>query len=137
MLTYLLLAVGKLRLLACSIVVALVRFMGEKSVEILQIDDDQLDGYHLHANNGGMISLYCSERIYLIKHTAWWVPNRRYVNYKVYGRCEGDIPQKLRELIRLGFSIGPMLPMFMPREEQKKTVLHAYATMLVAKLENT
>lgn len=134
MFTYLLFLIGKLRWLACRVVVFVVKTMGEKSVEIVQVDDDQKDAYHLHTT-GGSVSLYCSERIYVIRHTAWWVPNRRYINYKVYGTCEGDIPQKLRELIRLGFSIGPMLPAFMSQEDQKKTVLHAYATMLVTRLE--
>lgn len=133
--TYYHLLIGKFRWFLCKLVMLYVKIMGEKSVEILNIDDDQKDAYHLHANNGGVIHLYCSESIYLIKHSTWWVPNQEYVNYKVYGNCEGDIAPKLKELIQAGFSIGPMLPSIMPRRDQKKAVLHAYATLLVHRLE--
>lgn len=134
--TYYYLLIGKFRWLLCSLVMFCVGVMGEKSVEIINIDDDQKDAYHLHSNTGGEIHLYCSESIYLIKHTAWWVPNQKYVNYKVYGTCVGDISPKLKELIQAGFSIGPMLPAIMPSTDQKRTVLHAYATLLVHRLEN-
>jgi hypothetical protein len=111
------------------------RLKGEKSLRIIAINDDEKEAYTVHTTQGGVIKLFCTERIYELSYSSWWCANELHKSYKVYGKCEGAVPERLAELIGKGITLGSMLPNALPRERQKKEAIHVYASLLANELE--
>lgn len=107
---------------------------GEKSLRMISLHNDEKDSYTLHTTHGATITLYCIERTYELTYGAWWCRNRRYRNYRVYGKCVGPVPEILEKLITRGITMGPMLPLIMGRERLKMEAIHTYASYLVSEL---
>ena len=107
---------------------------GEKSLRMLSLHSDEKESYELHTTHGATITLYCIERKYKLSYGAWWARGRTYRNYRVYGKCEGPVPEILDKLITRGITMGPMLPLIMGRERLKMEAIHTYASYLVSEL---
>lgn len=110
------------------------RLNGERTLRILKSHEDHKERYVLHTNTGGIIRLYCSEKTYEVQTTGIVIRKKKHKVYTVYGTCEGDIPEKLVKMISTGISINSIIPKILPREIHKKSIIHAYVSMLVNEL---
>jgi hypothetical protein len=109
-------------------------YRGERTFNLLEVNSSPHEVYRMITSNGGEVVLYCTETVYEIVFTNWWVRDRRFHNYCVYGHCDSRIPQEFSDRIRTGFNIGRLLPRFASRREQKKAAIHAYISLIVSEL---
>lgn len=117
------------------VVVGIEKLKGKKKLRILSVHSHPNEVYHFHTSNGGQITLHCVEKVYVLSYEAWWAAQKVLVDYYVYGTCDSKIPMYLAERLNKGINLGPILPSFASRKDQKKAVIHAYASLVVDELE--
>ena len=109
-------------------------FRGERTLRIVAVNSSPHESYRVDTTNGGTVVIYCTETVYEVCFTAWWVRNRRFYSYMVYGVCDAKIPKEFADRIQSGFNIGRLLPRFAFRADQKKAAIHAYMSLIVNEL---
>jgi hypothetical protein len=107
------------------------KLKGSRRLRILNIDSNENDAYHLHTDNGGVISIYCTETVYEIVFDNWWVSNKKHYSYRVYAICDDKIPTAFAKRLSTGLHIGRMLHKSIQPSLQKKAAIHAFMSMLV------
>lgn len=122
--------IDKLRQQAGLIIRGLNLLKGERRLKIINVNSDPNEAYHVSTNNGGLVTIHCTETIYEIVYSSWWVKNKKHYSYTVYAVCNEMIPQEFGKLISKGFHIGRLLPHWANPIDQKKAAIHAFMSMI-------
>lgn len=113
------------------------RFKGAKQMRLVSQHHSPEEAYSVHANNGGVINLYCIESIYLLTYSSFWAKSKVHRTYRVYGVCDEKIPKLLIDKLAAGISIGNLLPDSATRIEQKQAVIQAAISMISKEIEDS
>jgi hypothetical protein len=105
---------------------------GTRSLKRLYPPQNHQDGYRMVINDGSVISIYCTEIVYLISYTNWWARPRQMHLYSVYSSCSATTPQALKKTFSKEFKVGNMLHFLSPLSDRKKAAIDAYVDALLA-----
>lgn len=122
---------NKLKTQAGLLFKGLNNLKGKRRLRVIGVNANPEEMYHFHVDNGGRITIYCTETIYEVVYDAWWARNEKHYSYKVYGVCDSLIPEEFANRISQGFHIGRLLAKWARPSDQKKAAIHAYVSMIV------
>lgn len=111
------------------------RLKGDRRLRLISQHHSPEEAYTIHANNGGVIKLYCIESIYQLSYSRCWAKAKQHRTYRVYGVCDEKIPKLLIDKLAAGISIGNLLPESATRIEQKQAVIQASISMISSEIE--
>lgn len=110
---------------------------GERNTVIVYQAGTPHEAYHAVIEDGSSVDLFCIETIYEIRFKKWWVPTQTRRVYRVYGVCGPSIPENFANFVSRGLYIGPLLPSFSARSDQKKAAIHAMISLLLEELKRS
>lgn len=113
------------------------RLKGSRQLRLVSQHHSPEEAYQIHANNGGVINLYCVESIYMLTYSSCWAKARQHRTYRVYGVCDEKIPKLLIDKLAAGISIGSILPDSATRVEQKQAIIQAAISMISKEIEDS